>query len=74
MLTRSQFLSDVSIKSFEQLIEDIPASLTGHCFRTGGTTFYLISGVLDMAKKFGWWRFRLSWNIDVAWTTWECFA
>ncbi|KAF8226987.1 hypothetical protein L208DRAFT_1406135 [Tricholoma matsutake] len=31
--------------------------ITGHCFRIGGTTFYLVSGVPpDMVKKFGRWR------------------
>ena len=31
--------------------------ITGHCFRVGGTTFYLISGVLpDMVKKFRCWH------------------
>ena len=31
--------------------------ISGHCFRIGGTTFYLISGVPpDMVKKFGRWR------------------
>jgi hypothetical protein len=31
--------------------------VSGHCFRIGGTTFYLVSGVPpDMVKKFGRWR------------------
>jgi hypothetical protein len=31
--------------------------ISGHCFRIGGTTFYLVSGVPpDMVKKFGRWR------------------
>jgi hypothetical protein len=31
--------------------------ITGHCFCSGGTTFYLISGVPpDMVKKFSCWR------------------
>jgi hypothetical protein len=54
-LTRSKFL---------QRINDILTStgkgyprITGHCFRIGSTTFYLVSGVPpDMVKKFGRWR------------------
>jgi hypothetical protein len=31
--------------------------VSGHCFRIGGTTFYLVSGVPpDMVKKFGRWH------------------
>ena len=31
--------------------------ISGHCFRIGGTTFYLVSGVPpDMVKKFGRWH------------------
>ncbi|KAF8814323.1 hypothetical protein BYT27DRAFT_7082514 [Phlegmacium glaucopus] len=54
-LTRPQF-----IRRINQILigtgKGFPR-ITGHCFRIGGTTFYLVSGVPpDMVKKFRRWR------------------
>ena len=54
-LTRSKFVCRVNgiLKASNK---GYPC-ITGHCFRIGGTTFYLVSGVPpDMVKKFGQWR------------------
>ena len=54
-LTRSRF-----IRRINQILRNSNKRhprITGHCFRIGGTTFYLVSGVPpDMVKKFGRWR------------------
>jgi hypothetical protein len=54
-LTRSKFICRVN-RILKATNKGYPR-VTGHCFRIGGTTFYLISGVPpDMVKKFGRWR------------------
>ena len=54
-LTRSQLIRRVN-KILRSANKGYPR-ITGHCFRIGGTTFYLVSGVPpDMVKKFGRWR------------------
>jgi hypothetical protein len=54
-LTRSKF-----VRRINQILRPTSKGyprITGHCFRIGGTTFYLVSGVPpDMVKKFGRWR------------------
>jgi hypothetical protein len=54
-LTRSKFVCRIN-----QILKDTKKGyprISGHCFRIGGTTFYLVSGVPpDMVKKFGRWR------------------
>jgi hypothetical protein len=54
-LTRSKF-----IKRKNEILRATKKGyprITGHCFRIGGTTFYLVSRVPpDMVKKFGCWR------------------
>ncbi|KAF8814362.1 hypothetical protein BYT27DRAFT_7206173 [Phlegmacium glaucopus] len=54
-LTRTKF-----IRRINQILRATQKGyprITGHCFRIGGTTFYLISDVPpDMVKKFGRWR------------------
>jgi hypothetical protein len=54
-LTRSKFIQRINeiLKAKNKRYSRI----SGHCFRIGGTTFYLVSGVPpDMVKKFGRWR------------------
>ena len=54
-LTRSKFVRRIN-KILKGTKKGYPR-ITGHCFRIGGTTFYLVSGVPpDMVKKFGRWR------------------
>jgi hypothetical protein len=54
-LTRSKFVRRINA-ILRARGKEYPR-ITGHCFRIGGTTFYLISGVPpDMVKKFGRWR------------------
>jgi hypothetical protein len=54
-LTRSKFIHRIN-SILRKARKDHPR-ITGHCFRIGGTTFYLVSGVPpDMVKKFGRWR------------------
>ena len=54
-LTRSKF-----VRRINEILRDTKKGyprVSGHCFRIGGTTFYLVSGVPpDMVKKFGRWR------------------
>ena len=54
-LTRSKF-----VRHINEILRDKKKGyprVSGHCFRIGGTTFYLVSGVPpDMVKKFGRWR------------------
>ena len=54
-LTRSKFIRRINgiLKASNKGYPRV----TGHCFRIGGTTFYLVSGVPpDMVKNFGRWR------------------
>ena len=55
-LTRSKFIRRVN--TILRAANKGYPRITGHCFRIGGTTFYLISGVPpDMVKKFlEYWR------------------
>jgi hypothetical protein len=54
-LTRSKFVHRIN-KILGDTKKGYPR-VSGHCFRIGGTTFYLVSGVPpDMVKKFGRWR------------------
>ncbi|KAF8797784.1 hypothetical protein BYT27DRAFT_7265341 [Phlegmacium glaucopus] len=54
-LTRPQFIC--RINQILQATGKAYPHITGHCFRIGGTTFYLVLGVPpDMVKKFGHWR------------------
>lgn len=54
-LTRSTFVRRVN-RILRATNKGYPR-ITGHCFRIGGTTFYLVLGVPpDMVKKFGRWR------------------
>jgi hypothetical protein len=54
-LTRSKFIR--RINSILKAKNKRYPRVTGHCFRIGGITFYLVSGVPpDMVKKFGRWR------------------
>ena len=54
-LTRSKFIH--RINTILKATNKGYPRITGHCFRIGGTTFYLISDVPpDMVKKFGRWR------------------
>jgi hypothetical protein len=54
-LTRSKFIR--RINQILRATNKRYPRITGHCFRIGGTTFYLVSGVPpDMVKKFGRWR------------------
>ena len=54
-LTRSTFVRRVN-RILRATHKGYPR-ITGHCFRIGGTTFYLVSGVPpDMVKKFGRWH------------------
>ena len=54
-LTRSKFVR--RINDILRATKKGYPHISGHCFRIGGTTFYLISGVPpDMVKKFGRWR------------------
>jgi hypothetical protein len=54
-LTRSKFVRRVN-RILRASNKGYPR-ITGHCFRIGGTTFYLVSGVPpDMVKKYGRWR------------------
>lgn len=54
-LTRAKFVR--RINAILRATDKGYPRVTGHCFRIGGTTFYLISGVPpDMVKKFGRWR------------------
>ncbi|KAF8233339.1 hypothetical protein L208DRAFT_1556755, partial [Tricholoma matsutake] len=56
-LTRSKFVRRVN-QILHTTDKKYPR-ITGHCFHIGGTTFYLISGVLpDMVKKFGQWQLQ----------------
>jgi hypothetical protein len=54
-LTRSTF-----VKRINEILKHTDKNhprISGHCFRIGGTTFYLVSGVPpDIVKKFGRWR------------------
>jgi hypothetical protein len=54
-LTRSRF-----VRRINEILRNTKMGyprISGHCFRIGGTTFYLVSGVPpDMVKKFGRWR------------------
>ncbi|KAF8233947.1 hypothetical protein L208DRAFT_1553532 [Tricholoma matsutake] len=52
MLTRSKFVHCIN-RILRATGNGYPC-IMGHCFQIGGTTFYLISGVLpDIVKKFG---------------------
>lgn len=54
-LTRSKFIRRIN-EILGATTKKYPR-ISGHCFRIGGTTFYLVSGVPpDMVKKFGRWR------------------
>ena len=54
-LTRSKFVRRIN-EILNATKKGYPR-ISGHCFRIGRTTFYLISGVPpDMVKKFGRWR------------------
>jgi hypothetical protein len=54
-LTRSKFVR--RINQILRATNKRYPRITGHCFRIGGTTFYLVSGVPpDIVKKFGRWR------------------
>ena len=54
-LTRSKFVRRIN-EILRGTKKGYPR-ISGHCFRIGGTTFYLVSGVPpDMVKKFGRWR------------------
>lgn len=54
-LTRSKFVR--RINEILKAAKKGHPRISGHCFRIGGTTFYLVSGVPpDMVKKFGRWR------------------
>jgi hypothetical protein len=54
-LTRSKFIR--RINQILRATNKHHPRITGHCFRIGGTTFYLVSGVPpDIVKKFGRWR------------------
>jgi hypothetical protein len=54
-LTRSKFIR--RINGILKVSNKGYPRITGHCFRIGGTTFYLVSGVPpDIVKKFGRWR------------------
>ena len=54
-LTRSKFVRRIN-EILRASKKGYPR-ISGHCFRIGGTTFYLVSGVPpDMVKKFGRWR------------------
>ncbi|KAF8227796.1 hypothetical protein L208DRAFT_1294991 [Tricholoma matsutake] len=54
-LTRSKFIHRVN-QILWATNKGYP-HVTGHCFRIGGTTFYLVSGIPpDMVRKFGRWR------------------
>lgn len=54
-LTRSKYIQ--RINNILKATKKGYPRITGHCFRIGGTTFYLVSGVPpDMVKKFGRWR------------------
>ncbi|KAF8797756.1 hypothetical protein BYT27DRAFT_7265499 [Phlegmacium glaucopus] len=54
-LTRSKFIP--RINGILKATKKGYPCITGHCFRIGGTTFYLTSGVPpDVVKKFGRWR------------------
>ncbi|KAF8227896.1 hypothetical protein L208DRAFT_1294288, partial [Tricholoma matsutake] len=54
-LTRSKFIRRVN-QILHATDKKYPR-ITGHCFRIGGTTFYLSFGVPpDMVKKFGRWQ------------------
>ena len=54
-LTRSKFVRRIN-EILRATKKGYPR-ISGHCFRIGGTTFYLVSGVPpDMVKKFGRWR------------------
>jgi hypothetical protein len=54
-LTRSKFVRRIN-QILKATGKNFPR-ISGHCFRIGGTTFYLVSGVPpDMVKKFGRWR------------------
>jgi hypothetical protein len=54
-LTRSRFVRRIN-EILRTAKKGYPR-ISGHCFRIGGTTFYLVSGVPpDMVKKFGRWR------------------
>ena len=54
-LTRSKFVRRIN-EILRAAKKGYPR-ISGHCFRIGGTTFYLVSGVPpDMVKKFGRWR------------------
>ncbi|KAF8799939.1 hypothetical protein BYT27DRAFT_7263322 [Phlegmacium glaucopus] len=54
-LTRLKFIH--RINQILQATKKGYPRITGHCFRIGGTTFYLVSGVPpDMVKRFGRWR------------------
>ena len=54
-LTRSKFVRRIN-QILRATGKHYPR-ISGHCFRIGGTTFYLVSGVPpDMVKKFGRWR------------------
>lgn len=56
-LTRSKFIQ--RINHILRATNKGYHRITGHCFRIGGSTFYLASGVpLDVVKKFGRWRSR----------------
>ena len=53
-LTRSKFVRRIN-RILRATNKGYPR-ITRHCFRIGGTTFYLVSGVPpDMVKKFGRW-------------------
>ena len=53
-LTRSKFVRRIN-EILKTTGKNYPR-ISGHCFRIGGTTFYLVSGVPpDMVKKFGHW-------------------
>ncbi|KAF8237350.1 hypothetical protein L208DRAFT_1248166, partial [Tricholoma matsutake] len=55
MLTRSKFVRRIN-RILRATGKGYPR-IMGHCFRIGGTTFYLVSGVPpDIVKKFGQWR------------------
>ncbi|KAF8234654.1 hypothetical protein L208DRAFT_1547646 [Tricholoma matsutake] len=57
MLTRSTFIQRVN-RILRAANKGYPR-ITGHCFRIGGTTFYLVAGVPpDMVKKFGRWHLQ----------------
>jgi hypothetical protein len=56
-LTRSRFICHIN-QILCAMNKHCP-HITGHCFCIGGTTFYLVSGVLpNIVKKFGCWQYQ----------------